>query len=305
MPETLIRHETDQSSGERMTLDECLELLRYEQVDVRASAADPEYLAELGLDDLPAGIAIVGGAARAILLRSRYGEKVPIRDIDLIEVEELSDGEFDRDALSAEFMPDDYTYGHGMGSTTIDSYFATRDLTINEVLVVNGMVLSSRQADEDIRDRTIRACDYEVDERGRIGPKLKLKAELLCAVFDAQYGHSNNETPEAWAYRDFYTALAVNKAFQYGREVTELFMERLGYEGSSDELYQAAIDGAIEYATDDPSFSFNGSAIAEEIMAYVDGDTEQANPDDDDITRAVELLYGYRKHLERGLKDEY
>ena len=44
----------------------------------------PEHLAELGLDDLPAGVAIFGGAARAILLRSRYGEKVPIRDMRTI-----------------------------------------------------------------------------------------------------------------------------------------------------------------------------------------------------------------------------
>lgn len=314
MIETLPNPTPEAVRDTQRTLDECLELLRYEGCEVEVSDADKGYLKELGLDKLPKGIAIFGGAARAILLRSRYNEYAPIRDIDLIELVELSDGKANTRALSEKFMPDDYAYGHGVGKTTVDAYFATRDFTMNEVLVVNGKIISTTRAAEDIQTRTLCATEYETDRHGRIGPKLKMKALLLSAVFDVYDGKSQDCTQDSWSENPFYAMVTLNKAFQFGREVVERFMEHLGYKGTEDELYQAAIDEAVAYAKDDDFFSFRGSAIADEIMDYAWGESGRApsaeadfdfGSNTDTMAHAVELLGAYRKHLARGVIEEY
>lgn len=303
-------YENDVAAPEQLTLSDCLKLLEHEQVEVVVSPADAEYMKELGLDELPAGVAVMGGAARAILLRSRYGRDVPIRDIDLVAIKGLySETNDTLDALSAEYMADDYTFGHGIKVEQIDAYFVTRDFTLNEILVVDGMIISTAQADADISTHTIRASEYETDPyNGRIGPKLKLKAALLAAVFEEAYGHAVDVTPEAWDMRDFYMALTLNKAFQYGENVTKRFMRRLGYqEEPGNSMYETAIREAVELAraTD---FEFRGSDIADEIMNYA-LESNQAFGEETNTTytaqeqKALELLrqYGRYNHV----ADEY
>lgn len=288
-------------------LAESLKILEYEKIETIVSAADPALLYELGLDRLPAGVAIMGGAARAILLGSRYGDyDAAVRDVDLVVVDELASHTIDFAELSREYMPDDYAHGYGVGSTPIDAYFSTRDFTINEVLVVDGVIISSRQCDEDLRKNTIRASEYEIESNGTIGPKLKAKALLLAAVFKVQYGYAEDKTPRSWGGGEFYTALMINKAFQYGEAVTIQFMADLGFDQDKD-LYQAAVEYALAYAKDDEQFSFRGSEIADDIMKYVFAERgEQPEESDQDMLQsATELLYAYRRHLPRGLTDEY
>lgn len=207
----------------------------------------------------------------------------------------------------AQYMSDDYAYGHGIGTTDIDAYFATRDFTINEVIVVDGMIISTEQADEDLRERTVRACEYEL-ENGCIGPKLKTKAKLLAAVYDVMYGRGHDETPPSWDEpRDFYWALALNKAFQYGTEFTERFMERLGYHNDGN-LYHQAIELAVELANGDGNFEFRGSAIADQIMQYVGAPERNDFPSDrldDSLEHAVAIMRRYRGNLPQGAKGEY
>lgn len=71
------------------------------------------------LSELPHGIAVMGGVARSIAREIITGEREPIRDIDLVNItDEEGNSEVDDDTLdelSRKFMPDDYTFGHGVG----------------------------------------------------------------------------------------------------------------------------------------------------------------------------------------------
>ena len=300
MSETVFHHfESPVATQERLTLGDCLQLLKHEHVDVTVSPADAEYMKELGLDTLPDGVAVMGGAARAILMRSRYGMDVPIRDIDLVAIKGLYGGD---DALlsrlSADYMPDDYSYGHGVDVQAMDAYFVTRDFTLNEILVVDGMVIATQRAGADIATHTIRATEFEIDPYSdKIGPKLKMKAALLAAVFEEAPGVATDATPESWYVGDFYIALALNKAFQYGESVTRRFMARMGYsEATHGDLYEKAINEATKLIGE-TDFEFRGSDIADEIMGYsMPEDQEFDSVYTGQEARAIELLRRYGGH---------
>ena len=87
------------------------------------------------LSELPHGVAVMGGVARNIAREIITGEREPIRDIDLINItDEDGNSEVDYDnldELSRKFMPDDYTFDHGVRNDTLDHYFRTRDFTVN------------------------------------------------------------------------------------------------------------------------------------------------------------------------------
>ena len=48
-------------------------------------------------------------------------------------------------------MPDDYTFGHGVGNDTIDNYFKSRDFTINQSLIMDGKLIISDLAYNDFK----------------------------------------------------------------------------------------------------------------------------------------------------------
>lgn len=50
-----------------------------------------EVLEELELNDLPVGIALMGGGARAVAQKALFNEDAPIRDIDLVAIEGVSE----------------------------------------------------------------------------------------------------------------------------------------------------------------------------------------------------------------------
>lgn len=186
------------------------------------------------LSELPHGVAVMGGVARSIAREIITGEREPIRDIDLINItDEDGNSEVDEDSLdelSRKFMPDDYTFDHGIGNDTLDHYFRTRDFTANQSLIKDSKLIVSNFAYNDFQENIIRPTYFEHPYDGdSISSRLFLKALMMRSVF-SQISDSiplieDMEQPE---YIDsFDIALFLNKAMSRGARTARVFTEDL------------------------------------------------------------------------------
>lgn len=186
------------------------------------------------LSELPHGVAVIGGVARSIAREIITGEREPIRDIDLINItDEEGNSEVDYDTLnelSRNFMPDDYTFGHGIGDDTLDHYFRTRDFTVNQSLIKDGKLIVSNFAYNDFQENIIRPTYFEHPYDGDdIGSRLFLKALMMRSVF-SQISDSIPliEDMERPGYiGSFDIALFLNKAMSRGARTARIFTENL------------------------------------------------------------------------------
>lgn len=186
------------------------------------------------LNELPHGVAVMGGVARSIAREIITGEREPIRDIDLVNItDEEGNSEVDDDtldSLSRKYMPDDYAFGHGMGNDTLDHYFRTRDFTINQSLIKDGKLIISDFAHNDFQENIIRPTYFEHPYDGDdISSRLFLKALMMRGVL-SQISDSiplieDMERPEYIG--SFDTALFLNKAMSRGAETARVFTEDL------------------------------------------------------------------------------
>ena len=186
------------------------------------------------LSELPHGVAVIGGVARSIAREIITSEREPIRDIDLINItDEEGNSEVDYDTLnelSRNFMPDDYTFGHGIGDDTLDHYFRTRDFTVNQSLIKDGKLIVSNFAYNDFQENIIRPTYFEHPYDGDdIGSRLFLKALMMRSVF-SQISDSIPliEDMERPGYiGSFDIALFLNKAMSRGARTARIFTEDL------------------------------------------------------------------------------
>ena len=186
------------------------------------------------LNELPHGVAVIGGVARSIAREIITGERESIRDIDLINItDEEGNSEVDYDTLnelSRNFMPDDYTFGHGIGDDTLDHYFRTRDFTVNQSLIKDGKLIVSNFAYNDFQENIIRPTYFEHPYDGNdIGSRLFLKALMMRSVF-SQISDSIPliEDMERPGYiGSFDIALFLNKAMSRGARTARIFTEDL------------------------------------------------------------------------------
>lgn len=186
------------------------------------------------LGELPHGIAVMGGVARSIAREIITGEREPIRDIDLVNItDEEGNSEVDGDTLdelSWKFMPDDYSFGHGISNDTLDNYFRTRDFTINQCLIKDGKLIVSDFAYNDFQENIIRPTYYEHRyEDAYINGRLFLKALMMRGVL-SQISSSiplieDAKPPEQIG--TFNIALFLNKAMSRGAETARIFTEDL------------------------------------------------------------------------------
>ena len=186
------------------------------------------------LSELPHGVAVMGGVARSIAREIITGEREPIRDIDLINItneEGNSEVDYDTlDELSRKFMPDDYTFDHGIGNDNLDHYFRTRDFTVNQSLIKDGKLIVSDFAYNDFQENIIRPTYFEHPYDGdSISSRLFLKALMMRSVL-SQISDSiplieDMEQPEYIG--SFDTALFLNKAMSRGARTARVFTEDL------------------------------------------------------------------------------
>ena len=186
------------------------------------------------LSELPHGVAVMGGVARSIAREIITDEREPIRDIDLINItDEEGNSEVDYntlDELSRKFMPDDYTFDHGVRNDTLDHYFRTRDFTVNQSLIKDGKLIVSDFAYNDFQENIIRPTYFEHPYDGDdISSRLFLKALMMRSVF-SQISDSiplieDMEQPEHIG--SFDIALFLNKAMSRGARTARIFTEDL------------------------------------------------------------------------------
>ncbi len=218
------------------------------------------------IKELPEGVAVMGGVARSIAREMITGEREPIRDIDLINIvgdngENRIDYETN-EKLSREFMPDDYSFGHGIGEERLDNYFKTRDFTINQCLVMDNKLIVSDFAYNDFQENIVRPTYYVHSYDGdAVSGRTCLKALMMQTVISEISSSipliEDMIMPE-YVGR-FNTALFLNKAMGRGAETAQAFVEKLVEWGVVDEAYEGrplALAGTLARETD---FSFRPS----------------------------------------------
>ena len=219
------------------------------------------------LSELPHGVAVMGGVARSLAREIITGEREPIRDIDLINItDEDGNSEVDYDTLdelSRKFMPDDYTFDHGIGNDTLDHYFRTRDFTVNQSLIKDGKLIVSNFAYNDFQENIIRPTYFEHPYDGDdISSRLFLKALMMRSVF-SQISDSiplieDMEQPEYIG--SFDIALFLNKAMSRGARTARIFTEDLAdWDIISEEYAGRPVALAKALLEDVPTFEFRSS----------------------------------------------
>ena len=219
------------------------------------------------LSELPHGVAVMGGVARSIAREIITGEREPIRDIDLINItdeEGNSEADYDTlDELSRKFMPDDYTFDHGIGNDTLDHYFRTRDFTVNQSLIKDGKLIVSDFAYNDFQENIIRPTFFEHPYDGDdISSRLFLKALMMRSVL-SQISDSiplieDMEQPEYIS--SFDIALFLNKAMSRGARTARVFTEDLAdWDIISEEYAGHPVALAEALLEDVPAFEFRPS----------------------------------------------
>ena len=186
------------------------------------------------LHELPQGVAVMGGVARSIARQFLTGDIEPIRDIDLVHIDDREGDQSvspeELEHLSQKFMPEDYAFGHGIQSESFEHYFRTRDFTVNESLVLNNQLYFTESAKNDFLENIIRPTYNELPNyQDELSSRLFLKALMMQSVI-SEFTDSI-PTLEDINYvdriRTFDIALMLNKCISRGAEVAQNFTTNL------------------------------------------------------------------------------
>jgi len=230
----------------RATFDRSLEGL----LPSAASECTPERIAftadPKSLPTLPTGYFFKGGAAR-LALGVALGTHAPLpRDIDVVR---FGRGWNETDThISKTVMPLDFERGFGVEvCTDIGRYLATRDLSVNEVLAGQGMVIASPIAVLDTLGGLLRPCKYRPGSirrppslgSGTVVKMLRLRAE---GVVDG-YPWSLVGIPADQVIEPFDVAVQLDKAFARSPRVAEVFIEQCVTVG----IFPPAVDSVTTF----------------------------------------------------------
>jgi hypothetical protein len=211
--------------------------LSIEQGGVLTWTGEGSFLAELGV---PAPYGVKGGAAREIVAQVMGLRAArPSRDIDLVR--RGHHAVKDDEAVARIWMGRDYLLGARVELVrSVDRHLSSRDLTVNEVVVFQDRGHASLLGVLDAVGQVLRPSRYRGGTLHR-QPSLHGQSLLKMVRLFAE-GASGGEfwrivgIPEEVSFSDFDLALHLNKAFQRGHEVAELFLvtcEQLGLIPSS------------------------------------------------------------------------
>jgi len=186
----------------------------------------------------PSPYGLKGGAAREALtaILSVRPIRVP-RDLDIIRR-----GHFPiatDDAIARQYMPRDYMHGARVELVgDFARYLATRDITLNEVGILNELLSSSLLAALDTVGYVIRPSHYRGGSIHR-APRLDGRTFLKMVRLFAEAEMHNEPAimvgiPEEVSFSEFDLAIQLNKAFQRGEGVAERFVETLLLLGALD-----------------------------------------------------------------------
>jgi hypothetical protein len=180
------------------------------------------------VEELPEGYAYMGGVVRSILLRELgIHDSIQPRDLDIVRVG--NDDSLD-DELSEKYMPDDHAQGHGIKQIE-KNYFESRDFTINESLVYQGKVYTTKECLLDMVRGIIRFTDNVKEGNKEYGydKKLMAKGLRLAAEFTEKgiNAEVENESYDSEHIDDFHMALHLDRALERGHSVAQEYVNKL------------------------------------------------------------------------------
>lgn len=187
-----------------------------------------QSLASLGVHS-PYGVK--GGAAREILLAmiSRRERRDP-RDIDLVRRGPHALRQ--DDDVARRIMGRDFELGARVELIRdLSGYLSSRDLTINEVVAIDGTLHASMVCVLDSLGQILRPSKYRGGSLHRkptlYGQSLLKMARLYAEGVTLGENWSITGIPDEVSFSEFELAVHLNKAFQRGREVAERFLHTL------------------------------------------------------------------------------
>lgn len=199
---------------------------------------------------LPDGYGFKGGAARlalASLLGKNVKNRMP-RDFDIFRIGTAPDSR-DR-ALAAKYMPEDLKHGHGIELVPdLDAYFATRDLTINQIAYCNGAVVCTFSAMEDFLNGVLMPTSHVTDAEGYPQGKITMKMVRMVAEGTLEGTQlSIGCTPFNPKVTPFDIALHLQRALSRGTRAAQYYVQeciRLGFLCETDP--RTELGDVIEY----------------------------------------------------------
>jgi hypothetical protein len=178
---------------------------------------------------VPAPYGLKGGAARVaarIILTGQH--PLAPRDLDLVRTGSHRTPQ--DDVIAAEFMPADYMHGARVELvSSLERYFATRDITVNESAIIGSTVQISLLGALDTLGYTLRPSRYR---GGTLHKPPQLSGRIVLKMLRLRSeGALQSEPwqllgiPEQVTLTDFDLALHLDKAFQRGQPVAEDFLD--------------------------------------------------------------------------------
>lgn len=199
---------------------------------------------------LPKAYGYKGGAAR-LALAGVLGESVRRRrprDLDLVRVgqdEIIQDG-----VLAQEYMPEDFKFGASTEVVaTLEEYLATRDVVLNEVLLIDRRVVCSLAALEDAINLRLRPTAHVLDDNGY--PQGRVVMKLIRMLAEGRVEGKHFELfgiPADQKIEFFDIALHLDRAFEHSVGAAEVYLSecvRLGMIELDPE--KDIIDAAIDH----------------------------------------------------------
>jgi len=235
-----------------------------------------EYLEEI-YNDIPVGFALIGGAARDIAFgQLRHIGGIKVRDVDIVDFREHPQHTEDKNIvysyLSRKYMPADFEHGYGVKQEDHDTYFQTRDFTINQIAVIRDIdtwyLEMTRQAVIDTHAVIIRPTVHAHDSRGGsvLPANLAVKAVLLEQVLISEGLTPSIKSIDMKRYAQseytnlFSIALGLQKACDWGGDMPTKFFESLTRYGFIDDMNVKTVEQLLIHIEEATSFDFTDNA---------------------------------------------
>lgn len=181
------------------------------------------------LPPIPPQYGYKGGASRLALglaLNYNFSFRRP-RDIDVVRFGEKESTKIDKEIEKA-FMAEDSSHGHGIEIlSSIENYFSTRDITINEILILNNVIYFTLSCLIDLYNKVLRPTEHVIDKFNQADPKISMKIlrlKALSTISGEEFSLSNDRyNPKVTS---FHIALHLDRALdQNSRIATEYIYE--------------------------------------------------------------------------------
>ncbi len=210
------------------------------------------------LPTIPPQYGFKGGAARLALgfaLNYNFSFRRP-RDIDIVRFGDKKTSKIDKE-LELAFMKDDSKHGHGIEVLeSTENYFQTRDITINEILILNNSIYFTISCLTDLYNKVLRPTEHVLDRFRQPDPKITMKIlrlKALASVSGEEFSISlERYNPKVTS---FHIALHLDRAIsQSSRIASEYVYECVKYEYLPKFLLGRSLGDVISYLSkEDPN----------------------------------------------------